>query len=373
MINGLSVGGAEMTLFRLLGALAGSGCEARVASLLDLGPVGPRIADLGVPVAALEARGVRAGLSAMLSLRRLVRDFRPHVVQGWMYHANLASLAGARLAGSKAPVLWNVRHSVDDISREKRLTAAAIRLGARLSGRTAGVVYNAQVSARQHEALGFDRSRTLVIANGVDVAQFAAKDDARQALRASLDFPQAWLLVGSVARFHPMKGHAVFLRAAEQLAGLRDDVGFVLVGRDVDDGNEALRADVRARGLERRVRLLGERADVERIVPGLDIFTSSSEWGEGFPNAVAEAMACGVPCVVTDVGDSAHVVGECGVVVEPGNADALLRGWRSLIDAGCATRRRQGERSRRRVEEHFALASIAARYLRLYRDVSGGQ
>jgi len=356
-------------LYKLLSATDRARFDPIVVSLIDRGTLGERIEALGVPVYTV---GMAPGCptpAALWRLIRLVRRLQPDLIQGWMYHGNVAALVAGGFAPGRVPVLWNIRHTPYDLKAEKRMTAALIRLGARLSKRPVRIIYNAQVSARQHELLGYTADRRRVIPNGFDCGRFKPSETARLKLRRLLDLEGETLLVGLIARWHPMKDHANFIGAAERLAARRPDVHFVLAGRGVDGSNFALRKLVQEAGLVRQVHLLGERSDMPEITAGLDIASSSSSWGEGFPNVVGEAMACGVPCVVTDVGDSAWVVGDTGMVVPPRDADALAGAWAALIELGPEGRARLGQAARQRVITEFSIDQIAKQYEALYLEV----
>ena len=177
----------------------------------------------------------------------------------------------------------------------------------------------------------------------------------------------SWILVGLVARHHPMKDHAGFFHAARLVAQACPSVRFVMIGRGTNSQSPV--ADLaRANQLENRVFLLGERSDMPRLTAALDIACSSSAWGEGFSNTIGEAMACGVPCVVTDVGDSAYAVGDTGISVPPNNPQALADAISRLVAAGSERRHCLGEAARRRIETEFSLAAIVHRYEELYRE-----
>jgi glycosyltransferase involved in cell wall biosynthesis len=177
------------------------------------------------------------------------------------------------------------------------------------------------------------------------------------------------LIIGCSARYHPMKDHRTFLRAAALLSSHRDGVHFVLAGRGVDPSNRELLAAVRSLGLELQVHLLGERQDMPRITAAFDIGTSSSQSNEGFSNAVGEAMACGVPCVVTDIGDSAFLVGDTGIVIPPLNPEALSNAWIRLVDMDRSSRESLGRAARQRIEGEFSISAVAAEYARIYEEV----
>jgi glycosyltransferase involved in cell wall biosynthesis len=368
VITGLTMGGAEMSLYRMLSATTGTGVGAVVISMLDKGVLGPAIEALGVRVYEI---GMRRGLPTPGAVRRLaraLRSSRPDVVQGWMYHANVAASVVTRLARLNVPVLWNVRHALDDLASERRSTRRMIALSGKLSASPRQIVYNSLASARQHEAHGFAASKSVVIGNGFDLAQFAPDDLARRRIRGELSLAPDAPVVGLLARDHPVKDHATFLRAASLVAAEVPDARFVLAGRGVDSDNVRLTTLVTELGLGGRVRLLGERGDVPAIMAAVDVMVSSS-WTEAFPNVVGEAMACGVPCVVTDVGDSSWIVGDTGRVVAPRRPEALAAAVQGLLSLPPAERRQLGLAARKRVEREFSLGTVGRRYEDLYRSV----
>jgi glycosyltransferase involved in cell wall biosynthesis len=371
IITGLYTGGAEMMLYKLLSATDRRRFEPAVISLIDRGALGERIEALGIPVFPLNMRLGRPSPLALARLVRLLRRWRPKLLQGWMYHGNIAaSLAGPLLPG-RPPVLWNIRQTLYELEREKTLTRGMIRLSARLSGSARFIVYNSRVSAGQHEARGFRDERRVILPNGFDGEAFAPSAEVRRRWREDLGFSERDLLIGLAARYHPMKDHDNFLRAAARLAGRFDEARFVLAGRGVDGENGELAARIRELGLSGRVRLLGDRADMAPFFQSLDIAALASAWGEGFPNVLGEAMASGVPCVATDVGDAADIVGETGLVVPPRDPESLASALAELAGLGPEARNRLGARARERILERYALPAIVARYEALHAEAVG--
>jgi glycosyltransferase involved in cell wall biosynthesis len=371
LITSLSTGGAEMMLYKLLSAIDRNYFNPIIVSLMDQDTLGKDIEHLGISVYAV---GMIRGLPTPFScwrLMRLVHRLRPDLIQGWMYHGNLAASMVSGFVPGHIPVLWTIRHTPYALRDEKWLTAALIRLGAPLSSHPARIIYNAQVSSYRHKTLGYTSDNQWVIPNGFDCDQFKSSDIARLNLRKSLGLAEETLLIGLIGRYHPMKGHETFIYAAERLAVRRPGIHFVLAGRDVDENNTTLMKMIQRARLAGRVHLLGERTDIPEVTAGLDIASSSSSWGEAFPNVVGEAMACGVPCVVTDVGDSARVVGNTGLVVPPRDADALAKSWETLIELEPERRAQLGQAARQRVIEHFSLPNIARQYEEVYREVLG--
>lgn len=369
IINNLSIGGAEMMLYKLLSRTSRERFEPVVVSLIGRGTLGDRIEALDVPVYSMGMKPQMPAPTAIWRLIRLVRRLRPDLIQGWMSHGNLAAQLAGAFAPGAGPVLWNVRRSLYSLDHEKFTSKAVIKLGARLSGLPAKILYNSRIGAIQHERFGYHTDKTLVIPNGFDTELFVPSTEARNVVRLELDISENGILIGLVGRYSPMKDHANFLRAAALLLRSHPDVHFVLSGRGVVWENHALGELIRELGIAEQVRLLGERADIPRLMAALDIASSSSAYDEGFPNVVGEAMSCGVPCVVTDVGDSAWVVGETGRVVPPRSSEALCAAWRELVEMGTAARRELGMRARQRIKDQFSIEKIVQQYEKVY----GGQ
>jgi glycosyltransferase involved in cell wall biosynthesis len=369
IITELDTGGAEMMLLKLLAGTDREHWLPRVLSLRDRGTLGERMERLRVPVASLGVRGVVPGLGVLLRLRRELRAATPSLIQGWMYHGNLAALAARALSPGRPPVVWSIRNTVYDFGAEKKSTAGFVRLGALLSSRVARIVYNSRTGARQHAELGYATRGALIIPNGFDTETFRPSASARAAFRRRLGVGDNGVLIGRIGRYHPMKDYPTFLKAAALLSRDRPHVRFVLAGHDVDRANGELTGMLESLALGNVVKVLGEVASVHELMAALDIACSSSSYGEGFPNVVGEAMACGVPCVATDVGDEAWIVGDTGRVTPPGDPEALAMACRVLVDAGTDARRLLGAAARTRVIEEFSLGRVVSEYEGLYADL----
>ena len=373
VITGLNTGGAETMLYKLLSRMDRTKFDPLVVSLADNGSLAARIAALNITVFSCGMRPGFPSPAATLRLARKVRQFGPHLLQGWMYHGNLAAQAVAATLPQKTPVLWNIRGSHHILRHEKFTTAATIWIGARLSALPSRIVCNSVVSAGLHQRrLGFSRRRWEIIPNGFELENFTPSENARSDLRSELGLPQETLLIGLIGRYNPVKDHGNFLRAAAILRKNAAGVHFVLAGRGVDGHNAALHEQSAALGLLECTHLLGERTDMSRITAALDIASSSSS-SEAFPNVIGEAMSCGVPCVVTDVGDSAWLVGDTGTAVPAHDSDALARAWMELCDGDPARRRGLGAAARERIAVHFSMASVAARYEQMYEGILGSR
>lgn len=372
VITSLGIGGAEQSLLRLVTNATGSTWRHHVVSLTAGGAIGDALRVAGSPVEDVGLPlGRIPGLGGTVRLGRALRRSSAGIVHGWMYHGNLAATAGTLLSGRCRPVIWAVRHSLHDLKKEKRMTQAIIRSGPFLSRFAAVIVYVSRVSAAQHESLGYPASKTAVIPNGFDCAVFRPDPRAKARLASELGIPIGRIVIGIVGRAHPMKDHLNGIRAVGMLLRAGHDAHLVMIGRGADAGNEAVVRATQDAGISERVSLLGERHDVVTLMPGFDLLALSSAWGEGFPNVLGEAMACAVPCVATDVGDSGWIVGDTGIVVPPRDSEALATGLARLIEIGAEGRADLGATARARIVEHFSLAEIVRRYDALYDSLLG--
>lgn len=366
IITTLQTGGAQMMLYKLLAGMDRRRFDPSVICLGGSGTPGARIRALGVPVYDAGMSPTRPSLTSLWRVCRWTRDLRPDLIQGWMYHGNAAASLTQFQSLRNVPVLWSIRQTVYRLEDEKVRTAALIRLSAVFSRLALRIIYASRMSATQHEILGFAPDRSTIIPNGFDSEQYKPLPHARLALRRQLHIGEDAILIGLINRYHPMKDHATFLEAAGLIVHSQPPVHFVLAGEGVDSENAVLVELVERFRLHGRVHLLGERDDIPELMAGLDIATNSSAFAEGFSNVVGEAMACGVPCVVTDIGDSATIVGETGLVVPPRDAAALSSSWSRLIHIGAEARSTMGAAARQRVLENFSLGQVVRQYEALY-------
>jgi len=368
IITGLTSGGAESMLLKLLERIDRAKFSPDVISLTDIGVIGPRMAALGVPVGVI---GMNPGVPDPRGVFRLMsrlREIRPDIVHTWMYHADLLGGLAARLSAVPA-IAWNIRNSDLSPGKTKWGTRVVVRACASLSTVIPDRIICCSMTAqRVHTDLGYDPSLFVVIPNGFDLERFHSDEASRADVRRELAIPEKSPVIGLIARFDPQKNHQGFFEAAGRLHTQRPDVHFLLAGEGVETINPAIAAWMAEAGIGSVTHLLGLREDISRLTAALDI-ASSSSWGEAFPNVVGEAMACGVPCVVTDVGDSAYIVGDTGRVVPSGDPRALADTCAELLALPESERRALGERARARVKENFELGSVVKRYEAFYDEL----
>ncbi|HEX5864711.1 MAG TPA: glycosyltransferase [Casimicrobiaceae bacterium] len=357
VITHLWVGGAEATLTRLVTAEPRIADEITVVALRPGGPHADRLRASGVTVVELNfgaLLGIPAGLSR---LARLIARTRPDIVQGWMYHGDIAALIGLALSGLRRStrLAWAIRGSDIDFSRYSLQLCLVVKACALLSRLPDLITANSAAGLKTHLGYGYCPRRAEIVPNGIDMQRFRPDANLRAAVRRELGIPAEAIVVAHVARINPMKDHDGFLAAMAELPDLRA----LLIGTDTErlpDRPNLLR--------------LGGRDDVERLLPAADLIVSSSAFGEGFSNALAEGMACGLPAVSTDVGDAALIVGDTGAVVPPRDPRALAAAIRALAGEDPAAHAERARRARARIVQEFSLERSLARWSGIYASLS---
>jgi glycosyltransferase involved in cell wall biosynthesis len=359
LIRSLGRGGAERQLVALAACLRQSGWDVSVACFYGGGAFQPDLERADVPVIDLRKRGRWDLLGFTWRLWRTFRRTRPDIVHGYLTVGNLLSLL-ARLARRRTRVVWGVRSSFIDRACCDWISRLTFRSTCVLARFADSIVINSEAGAAHHASLGYPLERIRVVANGIDTQRFQFDAAGRVRLRAEWNIADDTILVGLIGRLDRMKDHPTFLQAASILAANDPRWRFVCVGGGGESGYACtLESKAAELGLKDRLIWAGPQDDMRAVYSALDIDASTS-CGEGFPNTVAEAMACGRPCVVTDVGDSARIVGACGLVVEAGNPPAFAAAIESmgemLMRPGAADVMHKSVRMR--IEDCFALESL---------------
>lgn len=347
----LNIGGAERQLVTLANELAGRGHEIVIASYYPGGALSKMIDPKRIRVISYEKKSRWDLFTLFFKTLKIVRDEQPTVLHGWMHTQNVVATA-ARVLNPKVKMVWCVRASNLEtvLDWAEKLT---IWLQARLARFADCIIVNSMAGLQYAVQSGLPREKMLFIPNGIDTNLFYPNDEEGKHIRAQWAIEDGAKIVGNVARFDPIKNHPMFLKAAALVAAQRSDVHFVCVGHGKDSYLQELKQISRTLGIEKRVHWIQADSDVRAIYNAVDVFCASS-LSEGFPNVIGEAMACGRQCVVTDVGDSALVVGETGVVVPSDNAEALAAG---LLDR-LKIEQTLNLRARQRILENFTVAIL---------------
>lgn len=357
VITSLGLGGAENALSTLLTRTPLGEAAVGVASLIPGGANADRLRAARIATCDLGMRPGWPDPRAVCRLARLIRALRPDIVQSWMYHADLLALAATScLARRQRPKLvWSVRCSDMDVSHYGYALSWTIKLCARLSRRPDALIINSHAGRAVHEAIGYNPKRVEVISNGIDLDRYRPDAAARAEVRQELAIRDDAIVLAHVARRDPMKDHGTFLAAVERLPA----VTAIAIGL----GTESLPD-------RPNLRRLGARTDVPRLLAACDIIVSTSAFGEGFSNALAEGMAAGLIPVATDVGDSRLIAGDAGYVIPPRDSNALVDAITMVTSIPQEERIRRKAEARARIGANFTLPKAADAYMSLYRALA---
>lgn len=356
-------------LLKLLQQLDRQRFSPTVISMVGLGEIAPKIQALGIPVFALGMSRGKPNIFMAFRLGKLLRQIQPDIVHTWMYHADLLGGVVARLLGFNR-VIWCIRHSNLAKTENKRSTLWVVKACALLSHKIPAQIISCSYKAKDvHEAVGYAEKKMHVIPNGFDLSRFIPDEISRTSVRKELNLSSEALLIGLIARFDSQKNHFGFIKAASDVHARLPSVHFLLAGAEITAENNALNATIVAHGLQDHMHLLGRRDDMPRLMASLDVLASSSH-GEGFPNVLGEAMACGVPCAVTDVGDSAEIVGETGRVVAPGDMAGLAQSLIDILQLPNEERKKLGVAARTRVAANYEIGHVTSLYEVFYERVA---
>ena len=337
---------------------------------MDEGKYGPLLAAAGIEVQCLHMPQGKVTIGGLWRLWRTLRRHRPDALQTWLYHTDLIGGVIARLAGIRN-IAWGIRNSNLTPSAVRHSTIWIAKLSAALSSWVpARIVCCSQQAAQAHIDIGYAADKFRLVPNGYDLARLATDAAAGMRLRNNLGLPVDVMLIGMVARFDPQKDHANLLAALGQLKRQGHAFHCLLVGTGMDAANAKLADWLRQHDLFDRVTLLGRRNDIDAVMNAINLHVLSS-LGEAFPNVLAEAMACGTPCVTTDVGDASYIVGDTGWVVPPQDSGALAQGIQSALTALADTTSSRGRQraARQRIEDNFTIERMVKMYDSVWREI----
>ena len=368
IITGLNTGGAERALYNLLASDFSSKYDCSVISLIDEGVYGKKIRALGIPVHTMKMRANFSIFSSILSLRSAIKQLSPDVLQGWMYHGNLAATIAKYFCNDVVVLAWNIRHSLYELKSENFKTRQIIKINKFLSTKADKIFYNSQISRLQHEEFGFDSNQSILNPNGFDTSFLQPSFEKRNIIRRKLGISDHDIVIGHVARFHPMKDHANFIKAAIMVMSERTDVVVLMIGRDVKNNTEFLFNQL-PESLTSRFNFLGERSDIYDLMQSMDVFCLSSAWGEGFPNVLGEAMSISVPCITTDIADGSEIVGKTGIVVPPSDPEKLAEAIFSFLNLSSSEQADLGRAARKRIQEKYLIKFNIECYEVVYKDL----
>jgi glycosyltransferase involved in cell wall biosynthesis len=367
IISALTDGGAEAVLYQL--CLSDKSSNHIVISLMDDNKYGPLLTDNGIEVYYLNMKPNRISVGGVIKLYKIIRKIKPDVVQTWMIHADFIGGIISRLAGI-SNVVWGVHHT-DLVKGElKRSTIIIAKMNAIFSHFVPKkIIYCAEKSRLVQESIGFNRTKGVVVPNGYNISNFTPSDVDRISFREELGIGDEVLLIGHVGRYVPQKDYKNLIEAIANIEQQGKVIKVVLVGSNLDIANKKLIDLIKEHNLINEFILLGRRNDIPTVMNGFDLFVLSSS-SEAFPNVLNEAMACGTPCVTTDVGDSAVIVGNTGWVVPTKDPMSLANAIIQAIDEKLLRNEQWNERKiecRNRIIDNFSLENMISNYHKIWK------
>lgn len=366
IINALSVGGTEQMLSKLVTSMDPNHFHHYVLTLTPGGEIAKLLRAQGIAVIVVDLTHKWKIFFKLFTLIKIVKRLQPDLIHGWMYHSNLVATLLKKFNFSKSTaVVWSVRTSLVDYKEKPWFARFIIQLGKRLSQSPDRIIFNSVNSRKQHLHFGYNRACSIVIPNGFNTSIFKKSMSHQINFREQFQLSKRQFLIGIIARYHADKDHLTFLQAASLFQENNPNARFILVGYGIDKSNSVLVAHIESLNLDVNTLLLGQQLNPETIIPAMDIVCLSSI-NEAFPNIVGEAMACEVPCVATDVGDSKIIIAKTGLIVPTKSPQLLAKAWQQIADMTMDERRDLGRQAREKICTHYDIAAIVQQYEQLY-------
>ena len=367
VITGLSLGGAENSLYKLVSHLDRQKFDISIISLKNQGVFGERFDALGIPVYSCNFSVGVGGLLAPFKLARFLLKLRPDIVQTWLYHADLIAGIAAKLIGVKC-IIWSIRTT--DLKQGSWLTAVIRKLCALVSRVIPSkIVVVAHAARVKHIQLGYDELKMIVIPNGYDANQFKPDPVLVANLINEIGIRQTDLVVGCVGRLSEDKGQDILIEASQDVLNKFPDVKFVFIGSGFENTNKVLVDSIASKSKLDRFILMGERNDVNTCFGLMDIFCLPSRT-EGFPNVLAEAMLSKLPCVSSDCGDARLLSNGHVSIAKINDSMDLANKITQMLGLNTIERRILGQESCSHVSNEYSIDRMVTRYDSLFEQLN---
>ena len=367
IITGMSLGGAENMLLKLTSNLPNS-FKIRIVSLTTGGELKDSFLLVDEDLLELDFANYRFIIRDFIRLIRFLHCYKPNVVQTWMYHADLIGGICARLARVKK-VVWSIRNSTLDSKSSKTSTRWIAYISAFLSYFIPTNIVSCSVVAKDvHCELGYSNRKFRIIPNGFDLKLFSGKQSGAEAITPTSLGKESTINFCLVARFDPQKNHLGFLESFRLLVDKFPNAKLSLIGSGCDKYNCLLTNKISALKLEENCIFWGPRSDLPELIKSFDFLVLPSLYGEAFPNVLGEAMASGVPCVATDVGDSKFIIGDTGIIVAPGDLAAFYQAMFAACSLSASDYADLSLKARQRVIDYFDISVVTKMFVELYQE-----
>ncbi len=366
IITGLGDGGAEHALFKI--CKYDTSNKHIVVSLKGPGKYYLSLKKIGIEVYFLNLNFF--SFFKFIILIKLIRSIKPDIVQTWLVHADFIGGIAAKLSGF-SKILWNIRYSNIETGKAKLTTIIIIKILAFLSYLIPKTIITVSKKAKKiYEIEGYNKQIIKFIPNGYDLSILKENKYEKINFRKKINHKKNIPLIGKVARYDPQKDHLNLLNALFLIRNKKIDFKCILVGFNINKKNLELVSNIKKLNLSNHVKLLGQKKNISEVMNALDLHILSSRYGEGFPNVIAESMACGTPCIVTDVGDSAYIVGKTGWIVPPKNSVELARAIElAFLEKDTSNWRKRSISARLRIKKKFSITQMINLYNKIWSNV----
>ena len=368
IITSMNTGGAEMMLIKL--TKYQKEINHSVIVLMQKGTLSDELTKTNANVFYVNIKqGKIPSLYHLYKIIKYTRKVSPHIIQGWMYHGNLAAIFSKYFSFSSSILFWNIRQTFFDFSKEKLLTKVLIKLSIFFSKKPHKIIYNSEISSLQHEKIGYPRCSKIIIHNGFEIKTNFSK---KIPYSKKINLKKVFLETGAkrilhVSRNHPMKDHRSLLLAFKNILKYHPNTYLILVGLGLDKDNLFLNEMANNLEISDRLIFLGESREIDYLLSLADLFVLSSAWGESFPNVIGEAMSHGVPCVATNIGEIENLIDDTGIVVEPVNIQQLTEAIIKIL-GNENLRKSLGKKAKKRIQFFFSMEQISEKYLSIYKS-----
>jgi len=367
LIRSFEIGGAERQMALLASALKNQGHNIMILSYYPGGAITKELLDKGLEVVSLGKKSRWDVIGFLCNFIRKVRDHRPQILYSFMTTSNLLSLLPS-IFMPNLKIIWGIRASNMDLDQYDKLSKMTFWLEKKLSFFPNRIIANSDAGKTYITKMGFSDEKIAVIANGIDTERFFSDDAKRKKMRDVWQVKENEILIGMVARIDPMKDYATFFKMAAILSQKKKNFRFLAMGSSNGSGNKeyqvTLKLLLNELNLQDTLLWVEEQLEVTEVYNALDIFCLSSAFGEGFSNVLAEAMACGIPCVATEVGDAGKIVGELGAIVPIKDPEKMAKACLSLLEKEI-----NKTSLRQRILDHFSVATMVNSTERILNEV----
>ena len=365
IISGLGDGGAEANLYNFV-------CHTKnqinyVISLKDKGKYGPLLEKKGIEVYYINFSNIISFVNKFIYLFKLIKKLKPDIVQTWLYHADLIGGCAAYLAKSKN-IFWGIHHT----SLEYRFNKKSIILISKLNSFLSNIIPRrivvcAEKSMDEHIKKGFNKYKFIVIRNGLDLNKFKLSESIRKKYREKIKINQSELLLGTVARFNPIKDFPTLIKAIKKLKSSGLDFKYLFVGENMDLDNKTLVNMIEKYNLKDTIKLIGQEESISSVMNAIDLHILSSK-SEAFPMVILESLACGTPSISTNVGDVSRIIKNKKFLVDKENYLSLYNAINEFLNLELEEKEKISKEGIDHIKFNFSIEKMTKEYLKVYEN-----